>query len=88
MRNIYLKEKEKSERQRVLSEQPRTLTSNEQLLGMTFRCPTPYLLHNNKVVKSSLKSANVASTFRKAPTIFNILCNDKTKRTENFKTGL
>lgn len=40
------------------------------------------------MVRSSLKSANNASIFRRAPTIFNVICNDKTKRSNDFKTGV
>lgn len=48
----------------------------------------PYRLHNNTAMKSSIKAANVVSAFKRAPTIFNILCNDKTKRGEGFRTGI
>lgn len=48
----------------------------------------PYRLHNSKEVKSSLRSANRNSAFRRAPTVFEVIRNDKSKRQEGYKVPL
>lgn len=79
MQDLYLREKAKCNRQTLPSGQRETSTSNEHAVDTTCRLPIPYRFHTSKRVRTSLKSVNVARTFKRAPTIFNILRNDEQK---------
>lgn len=52
------------------------------------RFTLPYKLHANYTVKKTLKSTDRSHTFKRSPTIFNLLRNDKDKRTEEYKSGV
>lgn len=58
------------------------------LLNPQSRVPLPFKLHSNSSIKSVLKSTNKTHTFKRGPTIYNLLRNNKSKRALECKSGV
>lgn len=88
MWNVYMKEKAKFETSASLTDHHELATSNEVTQDSSDRFPIPFRLHNYRTIRQALKSNNMSCTFKRATTVFSLLCNDKDRRAEGFKSGV
>lgn len=88
-KKIYLKQLNKIENELICQQLLLTEHGEEpQRTNQQQFIPIPYRLNNNRQVKRILKKSNYKKAYKRAPTIYNILRNDKDKYDDQYKSGI
>lgn len=88
MHKLYLQQKDKIREDFYDVAQVQSDERPLSLPGQVDRIALPYKTHEYKTLAKALKKSNTKCTYKRPPTIFSLLRNDKKKRKSEFDSGV